>query len=602
MLFQFQNFTFDNKRLVLQKGGVDVDIRPYEAKLLAYLLDNQDKVVSKQDILAYVWQDKVVAEQVIFQNISHLRALFGSESIKTFPKRGYQWQFKATPLLIENNAGLDVSPIQQAAPANFFNKWVGGVAVFTVTVLFALLFILVDEEQKTIRAALIPFKQDSTYLADDIIDQAVIRHDVLTDIDADSFITSAELMFTRFNQQFDTLITGEVREFAGKYYLDFIVKGQAASWQGQIQANSTLRIAEKLNAHLSNKVMFELTTNALSPGSRLAMLTLAHENAPSDLIILARLIEQLISARELDKAMVLLEKLATNAIKYDNQQQLGIAYILQSEILTNKEVYSLSREKLAMANDALKSVNDLKRQADLWEAQSWLDHQARDYEKIKESLLISAGLGLQANDKKRELHAITYLSVMAHKYGKTEDKYAFIREAEARTKEYNLPLYHFAKVPFHYAIFAKTSEEKEPHYKTVLEYTALIPDFWVAQVSRERLLLRYLATQRLNEARELVSNLQSDNAHNNYLRMLLANVDRDIALFASIGQKAFEQAQFAGKKRLSLDIALLLCDALEVQENFAFYSQYIRENASKGWQNANEEKLTALNITIEEGH
>jgi len=602
MLYQFQNFTFDNQCLVLQKDGIDVDIRPYEAKLLAYLLDNQDKVVSKQDILTDVWQDKVVAEQVIFQNISHLRALFGAASIKTFPKRGYQWQFTASTLSPENNVDIEISHVEQPAQKTISKSWIGLAAFFVVTIFSILFFTLEDKESKPIRTALIPFKQDSSYLSNDIIDQGTIDYEVLTDIDADSFITSAELMFTNFNEQFDTVITGEVRQFKDKYYLDFIIKGSASSWQGQIQGDSTSDVAKKFNKHLSNKVMFELTTQALSPGSRIAMLTLAHQSSPSDLIILARLIEQLIDARELDKAMVLSEKLATNAINNHNQQQLGIAYILQSEILTNKEVYPLSRDKLKLANDALQSVNDLKRQADLWEAQSWLDHQARDYNKIKESLLFSAELGLQVGDKKRELHAITYLSVMAHKYSKTADKYAYIQEAEAKTREYNLPLYHFAKVPFHYAIFTKTPEEKEPHYKTVLEYTALIPDFWVAQVSRQRLLLRYFETQRLDEARELVSSLQSDNAHNNYLRMLLANVENDSALFTSIGQKAFEQAQFAGKKRLSLDIALLLCDGQEEQENFAFYSKYIRENASKGWRTANEEKLVALNITVEEGY
>lgn len=602
MLYQFQNFTFDNKRLVLQKDGVDVDIRPYEAKLLAYLLDNQDKVVSKQDILTDVWQDKVVAEQVIFQNISHLRALFGTAAIKTFPKRGYQWQFTASPLSTENNVDSDFVHAQQPTQKTPSKSWLGIAAFLVITLCVSLFFTLEDKELQPVRTAVIPFKQHHSYFSNDIIDQGIVSYEILTDIDADSFITSAELMFTRFNEQFDTVFTGEAREFEGKYYLDFIIKGSASSWQGQIQGDSTSDVAKKINTHLSKQVMFDLTTQALSPGSRIAMLTLAHENSPSDLIILARLIEQLIDARELDKAMVLSEKLATYAINNNNQQQLGIAYILQSEILTSKEVYPLSREKLTMANEALKSVNDLKRQADLWEAQSWLDHQARDYNKIKESLLYSAELGLQVGDKKRELHAITYLSVMAHKYSKTEDKYAYIQEAEAKTRDYNLPLYHFAKVPFHYAIFTKTPEEKEPHYKTVLEYTALIPDFWVAQVSRERLLLRYFETQRLEDARELVASLQSDNAHNNYLKMLLASVDNDSALFASIGQKAFEQAQFAGKKRLSLDIALLLCDAQEVQENFAFYSQYIRENASKGWRSANEEKLVALNITIEEGY
>ena len=48
----------------------------------------------KKSILSHVWQDKVVSEQAVFQNISHLRSLFGNQAIKTFSKRGYQWQLK----------------------------------------------------------------------------------------------------------------------------------------------------------------------------------------------------------------------------------------------------------------------------------------------------------------------------------------------------------------------------------------------------------------------------------------------------------------------------------------------------------------------------
>ena len=609
MLYRFQQYTFDSTNLVLQQNGSDIDIRPYEAKLLAYLLENKDNVVSKQDILTNVWRDKIVAEQVIFQNISHLRALFGSTSIKTFPKRGYQWQLETEAVVSSPTPPLNSDDIQaksktpeKSESGVYRLKMTNRLSVFTIaSVIFVGILMLMFRSQQvetsqSALVAVVPFKQQVELGVGDILDSMTIPHQVIDHIDADSFLTSSELLFTSLEGKYKAVISGEIREYKGQYYFDLLVTGNAGSWQGQIQGSNTIDIATKLNKHLANAVVIELVSSELSPSSRNALLTLAHQNAPNDAIILAQLIQQLIDERELDKAMVLSEKLASNGKRDENMQQLGIAYLLQSEILTLKEVYGLSREKLQIANEALKSVNDLKRQADLWEAQSWLDHQARDYEKITQSLLTSARLGLAADDKKRELHALTYLSVMGHKYSKTEDKYGYLQSAEAKMRDYNLPLYHFAKIPFHYAIFAQTPQEKEPHYKAVIEYTELIPDYWVAQSSRRSLLTRYIETQRLQEARDLVDSLTSDNAHNSYLRMLLARSENQPEQFAVIGQKAFEQAQFSGDKRLSLDIALLLCDAQELPRNFEFYSRYIRENASQGWLRANEDKLAVLKI------
>ena len=98
MRYRFNEFEFDSKSLILTKAGDSVAIRHNEAKLLALLLEQADKVLSKEEILSLVWQGKVVSEQAVFQNISHLRNLFGNQAIKTFPKRGYQWQLQAEAL------------------------------------------------------------------------------------------------------------------------------------------------------------------------------------------------------------------------------------------------------------------------------------------------------------------------------------------------------------------------------------------------------------------------------------------------------------------------------------------------------------------------
>ncbi|WP_462152873.1 winged helix-turn-helix domain-containing protein [Pseudoalteromonas xiamenensis] len=92
MLYYFNDFVFDSQSLVLMQGKTSVAIRHNEAQVLKVLLEHSAVVVSKELLLELVWQNKIVSEQAIFQNISHLRALFGNDAIKTFAKRGYQWQ------------------------------------------------------------------------------------------------------------------------------------------------------------------------------------------------------------------------------------------------------------------------------------------------------------------------------------------------------------------------------------------------------------------------------------------------------------------------------------------------------------------------------
>ncbi len=70
---------FDLHTLTLYYQGEPQALKSNEAKLLALFIENQDKILSKSQILNDVWGKQSVSEQVVFQNISQLRALFVSE-------------------------------------------------------------------------------------------------------------------------------------------------------------------------------------------------------------------------------------------------------------------------------------------------------------------------------------------------------------------------------------------------------------------------------------------------------------------------------------------------------------------------------------------
>ena len=602
MRYKIEEFDFDSVSLVLMKNGEPIAIRHNEAKVLALLLENLDTVLSKENILSAVWQDKIVSEQAVFQNISHLRILFGNNAIKTFSKRGYQWQ-----LSVEKPALLTEPPLQEETvietPVQVKSAIIGNWPYLLLMSFFIVIITYMNWPERpveerlspVIKLAYLPFIDQQATTTLPLHDNQTFDFTELTHLNSATFLTSADLEYPTLSEQHPFVLAGEIRTYKQKVYLDFILKGPYADWKGQLYAESTEILTQQLQQHLRQPFIYQFLSSPQSPEFKKSSLSIAHQQYPQDSIILGQLINIYIQTTELDKAMVLAEKLAKNANDQKDWQQLGNAYLLQSSILTKKELYELSENKLALATKSFEYINDLAKQADAWNAQSWLVHQYNDYPAVKASLLRSAELAYKAGDKLRELHALTYLSVMAHKHKQENDKYDYLREAENKMTAYKFPIYHFAKVPFHYAIFAKTPQEKEPHLKQVLAFTQLTPDHWVAKSSRKQLVLQYLEEGRLEEAQVLVESTHTENAENSYLKTLLAKAHNQDEAFIVHAKRTFEQAQLAGNHTLSLDIALLLCSTKDMDVNYDFYSLYIDENATVYWRKANELKLLARN-------
>jgi len=618
MRYRFNEFEFDSESLILTKAGDSVAIRHNEAKVLALLLQETDKVFSKEEILSLVWQDKVVSEQAVFQNISHLRSLFGNEAIKTFPKRGYQWQLAAEIIPVTNdkihtpssdNDSTNTDNVNQHAilpitstslMAKAKHSWPYAMMLGMV-ILFSVLFFFQDKTQEQgsqslKKMAYIPLshaQDDSSY---PLTDNEYFDFTELSHITTDEFNNTLELTYPQLAQTHPLILTAHLRRHKKQSYVDFLVKGPFSEWRGQLTGDSTKAVIEQLQTHLRKNVIYDLLNKAQTPEIKQANLSIAHQQSPNDLIILGALINIYIDMNELEKAMIMADKLANIAEAESNWQQLGTALLFQSEVLTRKELYDLSSHKLNTAIGYFEQIGDLKRQADAWYAHSWLDHQEDDYPAIKESLLKSASLSLKANDIPRELDALTYLSILAYKHSEADDKYLYLQQAEKKMKSYQLPIYHFAKVPFHYAFFAQTTSDKEPHWKQVLEYTQLTPDHWVAQASRKALMRHFINQNRLTEANSLLDNAGTDNAQNSYLKALIAQASQDDEQFNHHAQRTFEQGRLAGETRLTLDVALLLCSETSTQVNYDFYSQYINDNADNNWRRNNKEKLLALNF------
>lgn len=95
-MLTFNQFCFDPQCYKLTRGGEEVYLRQKLIQLLQYLLENNDRVVSKDELLQNVWQHGEYRERSLAQSILELRKALGDSAsspvyIRTVPQQGYQW-------------------------------------------------------------------------------------------------------------------------------------------------------------------------------------------------------------------------------------------------------------------------------------------------------------------------------------------------------------------------------------------------------------------------------------------------------------------------------------------------------------------------------
>jgi TolB-like protein len=94
--YLFEDYALDTDRRELQRGGAPVPLEPQVFDLLAYLVEQRDRVVSKDDLLAAVWNGRIVSESALTTRINAARRAIGDSGdaqrlIRTLRGRGIRF-------------------------------------------------------------------------------------------------------------------------------------------------------------------------------------------------------------------------------------------------------------------------------------------------------------------------------------------------------------------------------------------------------------------------------------------------------------------------------------------------------------------------------
>jgi TolB-like protein/Tfp pilus assembly protein PilF len=96
VLFLFNNYVLDCQRRELRAGDAPVALEPQVFDILVYLIENRDRVVSKDDLIASVWGGRIVSESTLTSRINAVRKAIGDTGekqscIRTFARKGFRF-------------------------------------------------------------------------------------------------------------------------------------------------------------------------------------------------------------------------------------------------------------------------------------------------------------------------------------------------------------------------------------------------------------------------------------------------------------------------------------------------------------------------------
>lgn len=94
--YEFSHFCIDGLRRMLLREGTSIPLPPKAFETLLALVQNSDRVMTKQELIERIWPDSFVEENNLAQHVFMLRKALGEEKnehryIVTVPGRGYRF-------------------------------------------------------------------------------------------------------------------------------------------------------------------------------------------------------------------------------------------------------------------------------------------------------------------------------------------------------------------------------------------------------------------------------------------------------------------------------------------------------------------------------
>ncbi len=96
MVYRFESYELDTSTFELKANGIAIAVEPQVFDLIIFLVENKDRLISRQELFDSLWNGKQVSDTSLSNNIKSARKVLGDDGhtqkiIKTIHGRGYQF-------------------------------------------------------------------------------------------------------------------------------------------------------------------------------------------------------------------------------------------------------------------------------------------------------------------------------------------------------------------------------------------------------------------------------------------------------------------------------------------------------------------------------
>jgi TolB-like protein/tetratricopeptide (TPR) repeat protein len=129
MTYRFEDYSLDTERRELRRGTDLISVEPQVFDLLLFLIRNRTRVVSRDDLIAEVWNGRIVSESALYSRITAARQAIGDSGeaqrlIRTVARKGLRFvadvreahSSELNPLVGRQPPPYPIGPVNSATP------------------------------------------------------------------------------------------------------------------------------------------------------------------------------------------------------------------------------------------------------------------------------------------------------------------------------------------------------------------------------------------------------------------------------------------------------------------------------------------------------
>lgn len=589
MKYSFSNFQFDCEQKILTRDGQIVPLNDKAANILALFVMSNNRVIAKDEILETVWADRVVTEQVVFQNISQLRGLFGNDAIKTFSKKGYQWQLpvveyselatehepKTTPSE-QNKNHVDNAPSENGQTSQSIKK-------LSLTHIFALVSVLIIATLVSWQfifsepTASIQLKQSQVYHLNNETNTRKVIDGLSPQQVFDTGVTSWQL--TKQTRS-DLLIAIQFHSIENAVALQFVVQGQHRSWQDHIVADNPEQALNAFNT-LINLISGSQYFSIASEHGALAELNVLSHQQTNNLLIQRKRLKTFTAIEQLSQANALLIDLES---KSESTVEQALLLLAKNEVANKAKDWELAKQSVTQAITLFEQVGLSHLIAKAYMSASWgymVDQSFREGMTILNTAVTHAR---KAEQPLLEFEATAMQAYFSGKAGEIELAYAQLDAAKQLISLHDLGEENQALIYYFAAWIEKETSKKVTAYESLLNtpFSTKYTSYFYSSAKSLRSI--YLNLQEFDKAETTIKPWQSE-SFQSISRAYIALAQKQLASGLAFAELAFNQAQLDHSRYVALDAALLLIQLNSQLKKRA--KTYLAQQATPRWLDQN---------------